>query len=304
MLSAVRSRWVTMLAVAVVAVVVISVSIGLASPDGTVGDGDDTSTAATGRPAPTTSSPTPAASTAPPEPTADLAPEAVRGTYPGRPSATTTEGGVVDWCPAVRTRGAAEAEREFGKAATRAAACTAVAFVLDQRYSRLSLPRRSYDAGDFEDVLSSLAPPTVDAYRPRIDRFVATPSAKGAEDLGLVLFHQRATAGDHVSAGKGRVFYGRAFTTRGYRDRAVWINPTWSTVHIRVDRAKSEPRIVASFEASAAVPVFHTERSRDDMMVVPTRATFFLRHEGGSRWRIGGWDIDGGAPRYEPLDVD
>jgi hypothetical protein len=301
MLSAVGSKWITMLAGAITAVVLVAAVMGLASPDGSVGD----PVQAARRPGPTTAAPsatptTPAAAV----PNARLAPAATHRTWPGRPAEATLEGSTVDWCGAVRTSGDAEARQEFGSAAVRAAACTAVRFVFEQRYSRLSLPRSSYDAADLDFVLPTLAPSTVDTYRPRIARFVAQPDSVDArEDLGLVLFRGEGTPAGarHATAGNGRVFYGPAYSTAGYRHRAAWINPTWSRVRIRVDRSKAAPRIVATLDASAAMPVFDPTRARDDMLTVPTHATFILRRAGGTSWRIGGWDITGGTYDYARL---
>lgn len=292
---------------AIVVVAVGSVAIGLSSPDGTVG----------GSAKPVNQGPRPTASTAttaaePPDadeapaPSADRAPASVAGTWPGRPDGATSSGGRVDWCGAVGTTGAAEAERVFGRDAVDAAACAAVRFVFDHRYARLSLPRKEYAAGDFDDVLPALDPATVSAvYRPRIAAFVAAPGAADAgEQLGLVLFTARDTArgAAHASAGNGHVFYGPAFSTKGYAGRAAWINPTWSTVAIRVDRSTSQPRLQAQLTASAATPVFDTTTSRDAMLTVPTRATFVLRSS-GSAWLISGWTISRRDAVYAPLEV-
>ena len=299
MLSGVRSKWVTMFAGVIAAVVLVSVMIGLTSPDGTV-DGDQAKTAAEA-PAPTPTSP-PSRST--PEASPVRAPSAVSGTWPGRPKAATEDGGsTVDWCPAVRTSGAAEARKVFGKAAVDKAACAAVRFVFDKRYSRLALPRRSYDAKDLDFVLPALAPTTVVTYRSRISAFVANPDSSGIrEALGLVLLRGEGTQtrDAHASAGSGRVFYGKAFSTDGYRGRAAWINPTWSKVRISVDHSKVEARIVATLDATAAVPVFNTTERRDDMMTVPTHARFFLRRDSG-KWEIGGWQITSGDLDYTRL---
>ena len=296
------------LTVGAIAVVALgSVIVGLASPDGSVGG-----SAGPVNQGPRTTAPTtpPADDPAPPAAESsgpDLAPASVAGTWPGLPDEATVSGSDVDWCAAVTTTGAGEAERVFGRAAVDAAACTAVQFVFEHRYSRLSLPRRTYEAGDFDRVLPSIDPATVtDVYRPRIASFVAGPASNTAgEQLGLVLFTARDTASGaaHASAGQGHVFYGTAFTTDGYRDRAAWINPTWSSVAIRVDRASSQPRIEATVTASAAVPVWSTVSRRDAMLTIPTKAAFLLRHAGGSTWRINGWTISRGDGRYAPLSV-
>ncbi|WP_157413014.1 hypothetical protein [Aeromicrobium sp. Root236] len=305
-----RSKWITVLAGAIAAVVLISVAIGLTSPDGTVGDKAEpsaTATRTTPGPTPAPSSPTTSAKpTEPARPTAARAPLSVRGPWPGHPGSVTEDGDTVDWCPAVRTTGAAEAEAVFGKAAVDRAACTAVRFIFGKRYSRLAIPRRSYDAQDLDFVLPALAPSTVDAFRPRINAFVAYPDSVDVRDeLGLIAFRGEGTPSGaaHTSAGAGRVFYGKAYSTNGYRNRAVWINPTWSKVAISVDRSKAEPRIVATLDASAAVPVFNPAERRDDMLTVPTHALLYLRQDGGQAWKIGGWRITSGTYDYARLTV-
>lgn len=298
MLCAVRSQWITMLAGVIAAVVLVSVVIGLTTPDGKVGDHEvRISTAKT----PTASPTTPDA-----KPSVERAPATVAGAWPGRPETATATGSAIDWCPAVRTTGAADAEQLFGKAEVDKAACAAVEFVFGKRYSQLSIPRDSYDAEDLDFVLPALASSTVDAYRPRINTFVADPDSVDARDeLGLVVLRGEGTpaGAKHASAGNGRVFYGEAFSTNGYRGRAAWINPTWSKVAISVDRSKAEPRIVATLDASAAVPVFNTAERRDDMLTVPTHATFFLRRDGGTAWKIGGWRITSGTYDYSRLKL-
>ncbi len=306
MLSAVRSKWITMLAGVIAAVVLSSVAIGLTSPDGEVSDSKATPSAKSTSPptvSPTTPSPTPTPESTP---SADLAPASVAGSWPGRPDAVTGDGSSLDWCPAVRTTGAAEAEQVFGKAAVDKAACTAVEFIFSKRYSRLAIPRKSYAAKDLDFVLPALAPSTVSAFRPRINAFVAYPdSVDVREELGLIALRGEGTpaGAKHASAGKGRVFYGQAFSTDGYRDRAAWVNPTWSKVTISVDRSKAEPRIVATLDASAAMPVFNTAERRDDMLTIPTHARFFLRPGKGSAWKISGWRITSGTYDYAQLKL-
>lgn len=309
MLSAVRSKWITMLAGVIAAVVLVSVVIGLSSPDGTVGG--DVKAAPSAR-ATATTKPTPTATATttrapePARPSAARAPASVAGSWPGRPDKVTGDGSSPDWCPAVRTTGAAEAEQVFGKAAVDKAACTAVQFIFGKRYSRLAIPRNSYDAEDLDFVLPALASSTVDAYRPRVNAFVAHPDSVDVRDeLGLVAFRGEGTpsGAKHTSAGSGRVFYGKAWSTDGYRGRAAWINPTWSKVAIRVDRSKAEPRIVATLDASAAIPVFNTAERRDDMLTVPTHAMFFLRRDSGSTWKVGGWQITSGTYDYAKLKL-
>ncbi|MGA8851856.1 MAG: hypothetical protein WB508_09060 [Aeromicrobium sp.] len=269
----------------VLAAVGVSMAIGLTAPDGTVGE--------SARAAPTQR---PSASPEPlePAPTSDVAPASVSGTWPGRPAAVTVDGSAVDWCPAVTTEASAEAVEQFGREQVESAACAAVSFVFDHRYSRLSLPRSSYERGDFDEVLSALSRTTVNAvYRSRIADFVSSPSNTGAKRLGLVLLR---------SAGEDHEFYGTKNSADGYDDRAVWINPRWSTVVVGVDRAKATPRLTARLTAQASIPVFATEAGRDDMLTIPTTATFFLRDEMG-RWVIGGWTIDSGRSSLDPLAV-
>lgn len=310
-----RSRALRLLIGTVLVVVVASVAIGLASPDGSV-RGTARSTSAT--PAPASPGPTATATGATtPAPRdgddrgPDRAPASVAGTWPGAPDEVVADDGSVDWCRGVSTSGDAEAVRGLGQAAVDEAACAAVQFVFEHRYSRLALPRRDYRAADFDGVMGSLAPRTVaDVYRPRVDRFVAAPTSDTAgEQLGLVLFTGRSTpsGAEHASAGAGHVFYGPAFSTRGYARRSAWIDPTWSTVAVRVDRSTGAPRLEARLTASAAMPVWSTTARRDAMMTVPTRAIFTLRRAGGSTgtapWRIDGWTISRGSVSYAPLSI-
>ena len=313
MLIAMRSRALRLLIGTVAVIALGSVAFGLAWPDGSMDDaapvnlGPRPTTPATSAPAqPTTSaSPSPSTTAAP---GVDLAPAAVSGSWPGAPRGVVADDGTVDWCRAVSTAGAAkaEAQRVFGADAVDAAACAAVRFVFEHRYSRTSLPRATYRASDFDAVLPALDTRTAaDVYRPRIARFVSGPRSDAAgEQLGLVLFTGGATrkGAAQASAGGGHVFYGPAFTTDGYADRAAWINPRWSAVTIRVDRTAARPRIEARFTASAAVPVWSTSARRDAMLTVPTKATFLLRPEGDT-WRINGWTIGRGDVGYAPLDV-
>lgn len=305
MLSPVKSRWVTLLAGAVVAVVMVSVALGLATPDGRVGGAptpmDRTGASPSPRPSDpaTTPTPTPTATPRKTPPSRDLAPASVRGAWPGRPDSTGLDGSTVDWCPAVRTRGAGDAENVFGAGAVDTAACTAVEFIFEQRYSRLALPRKTYSVSDFDFVLPALTRTTAGTvYSARVRAFVANPrNAFNREAVGIVLFLD-------PSAGEGRTFYGKPRSTTGYKHRAVWINPTWSRVSISVDRTKAAPRIVAVLDATASVPVFNDSKSRDDMLTVPTHALFYLRRSGPKSWKIGGWNIDTGSYSYARLKVN
>jgi hypothetical protein len=299
----VRSGWVTGVAVVVALVAVGAITLGLASSRGPRTPGGAEPAAAATTPPSTTGAPT-STPTEEADPGA-TAPASVRGVWPGRPpAAEVDDDGDVDWCPAVDVAPTSGATRTFGAEAVRAGACEAVAFVLDRRYSRLSLPRESYEASDFDDAADALTGRTADAvYRPRVRAFVARPDAKGArEALGLVLFTGDGTSdGDpHARAGLGRVFYGPPFTADGYRDRAVWINPSWSTVKVSVD-GSATPRLVAEFTASASVPVLDPASGDDDMLTVPTTARFTLR--GGDDWAIDSWSIRTGRSTVSPLEV-
>lgn len=298
-----KSKWVMALACAVAVVVTASVSIGLTSPDGSM-DGVDRVARSSIAPSPTPTTTPHRAESVATGPSAELAPAAVRGVWPGRPESVRIKGRSIDWCPAVRTTGAAEAEQIFGAEAVDAAACAALDFVFAHRYSRLSLPRRSYRVSDFNGTLDALTVATAQTYRQRLGRFIASPDCSDArEALGLVLLRGEVSRG-HTVAGDGRIFYGPAWTTRGYRDRAAWINPTWTTVAISVDRAKAEPRIVASFDAAASLPVFDPASKSDQMMTIETAATLYLRAQDDKSWRVGGWtSLSTGAATFRPLKV-
>lgn len=298
----VKTKWLTVFAGAVTAVVVASVAVGLAAPDGSVGDKPTASSTPTTTSTPTTE-PTPTQTTD--APSAALAPESVSGIWPGHPAKAKVTGNKIDWCPAVRITGEAEAVRLFGKKAVDAAACAAVRFVFDKRYSRLSIPRQSYKPSSFDFVLPALTSETANSYyRPRINTFVADPGSIAARDaLGLVLLRGDGINGKHNSAGVGRVYYGKPFTTDGYKDRAVWINPKWSKVSISLDYSKSQPRIAAKLTAQASVPVFNTAEKRADMLTVATSATYLLR-QGGGKWAIGAWTVTTNTIGFSPLKVN
>lgn len=302
-----KTKALTIFAGAVTAVVVASVAIGLAAPDGSVGDKPVASSTATASPTPSGApSATPKPGPAADAPSAALAPQSVSGVWPGRPAKAKVTGNQVNWCPAVRVTGETEAVRLFGKKAVDAAACTAVRFIFDKRYSRLSIPRQSYKSASFDFVLPALTTETVNSYyRPRIAEFVANPGSISARDaLGLVLLRGEGVIGKHNSAGPGRVYYGKPFTTSGYQDRAVWINPKWSTVAISLDYSKSQPRIAAKLTAQASVPVFNTAAKRDDMLTVATSATYLLRHGSGTQWAIGAWTVTTNTLGFAELKVN
>lgn len=301
-----KTRWLTAFAGVVTAVVVVSLAMGFAHPDGSVGDKPtaSASTTATATETPTATA-TPPPATAADTPTAALAPAAVSELWAGRPAKAKLAGDKVDWCPAVRITGQADAVRVFGAKAVDAAACRAVKFVFEQRYSRLSVPRKSYKSSNFDFVLPALSSSTASGvYRPRVNAFVANPGSGAVRDaLGLVLLRGIGTQDGHTAAGQGRVYYGKAYTTDGYRDRSAWINPTWSKVAISLDWSRSQPRIVASFDATASMPVFNTAQKRDDMLTIATKATYHLRHGGGTKWSIGGWTVTTNTRGFAALDV-
>lgn len=302
-----RTKWLTAFAGAVTAVVVVSIAMGFATPDGSVGNKPTASRTSTA-----SSTATPSTTPTTDKPAGDaLAPASVSGVWPGRPAAATLTGTSVNWCPAVKTTGSGEARRVFGDKAVDAAACAAVRFVFEKRYSPLSIPRQSYKRSSFDFVLKSLSAETASGvYRPRVDAFVANPGSLSARDaLGLVLLRGDGTSGGHTSAGSGRVYYGKAYTTDGYRGRAVWINPKWSKVAISVDRSLATPRIAATLTAKASLPVFNPSADRDDMLTVATSATYYLRHGGGTptstkNWSIGGWTVTTNTVGFAPLKVN
>ncbi len=298
-----KTKWLTVFAGAVTAVVLVSVAMGFAAPDGSVGGKPTASSTATTSDPPTEApAPTPTAEPA----SAALAPDEVSAVWPGRPASVAVTGTDINWCPAVRVKGGDDARRIFGAKAVDAAACAAVTFVFDQRYSRLAIPRKTYKRSDFDFVLPALSASTASGvYRPLIDQFVANPGNTSARtSLGLILLRGAGTQDGHTAAGVGRVYYGKAYTTDGYRDRAAWINPTWSTVSISVDWTKSQPRIAAKLTAKASMPVFNPAAKRDDMLTVSTTATYYLRHGGGTKWSIGGWTVTTNTLGFFPLKVN
>lgn len=272
-----------------------AVVIGLTSPDGEVRTSPTASPSATS-PAPPSPTPgsTPEQPGEAPEPPGDpaaLAPAAVAGTWPGRPAATTESDGVFDWCPAVVVEVSAGARQAVGDDAARAAACRAVSFVFDVRYSRLSLPRDAYTPADFDPVAAALTDQArTRTFPARVAAAVAAPrSAAARQGTGLVALDD---------AGPGRQFFGTPGTEDGYVDRAVWVDPAWSTV--RVDLVSTGPRLLlrASFEASAAMPVWSPLAGVAEQLRVPSSVQLTL---GGPDWRVDGWTLSQGRPSVEPL---
>ncbi|GAA1739682.1 hypothetical protein GCM10009710_19960 [Aeromicrobium alkaliterrae] len=268
-------------------VALVAIAIGLVSPSG----GEP----AAPRPSPTTGSSPAAETTAPAAPVdpAALAPASVAGTWPGRPAATTEAGGVVDWCPAVQVSVSPSAAREIGDEAARAAACRAVAFTFDVRYSRLSLPRQSYAREDFAAVEAQLTDASrTTTYPARIDAVVASPGSSAArEGTGVVLL-------DGPGPGGGRQYFGSPWSDAGYADRAVWIDPSWSVVQVDLERGGPRPRVNVSFDASAGVPVWNPRAVRAEKLTVSTSATYVLD---GPDWRINGWNLSMDLGGFAPL---
>lgn len=291
------SSWVVKVLTAVVALVAVgAVALGLTSPDGMVRDSP--SGAAGASTSPTTPEPTPSDSpppdsTSPPsvDPSA-LAPASVAGTWPGRPAATTEAGGIVDWCPAVTAEVSPAARAAVGEEAARAAACRAVSFVFDVRYSRLSLPRPAYAPTDFDVAAAALTDQArTRTFPTRVAAVVAAPQSRAArQGTGLVLLG---------AAGAGRQFFGTPGTDDGYVDRAVWVDPEWSTV--RIDVVSSGPRVLlrASFDAAAAVPVWNPAAGEAERMRVPSTVQLTLA---GPDWRVDGWTLSEGPRTVAPLD--
>ncbi len=286
-----RSRVITAVACVVVLLVGSAVALGLTSPDGSV-DGATAPNVVTSRTTPTPTATTPSPVVTPtPSPSVvknnpNLAPSSVSELWAGRPKAAALEGDRVDWCPAVKVS---------GPKSTKKAACAAVAFVFDHRYSRLSLPRKSYERSDFSAVLKSISSNTRQtAYDSRLSSFLSSPSRAAGENLGLVTLQG--------NPGIGYRFYGPANSTKGYKDRSVWINPTWSTVRTRQDFSRAAPRVVASFSASASIPVYNTGRKRDAMMTVPSTVTLTMREDNG-KWKVASFQIHRTPPTFGSLAV-
>lgn len=263
----VLTRTAAVIAALVLAVLGVSLVIGVTSPDGTIRTSAESTTAP-----------------APAEPSAAPRPD-VSGVWPGRPDEVRVDGTEVDWCPAVRADASAAAIAAFGRDEVDAAACAAVSFVLDHRYSDLSIPR-DYRASDFDDVLPAISRTTADTYyRRRIAEFVAAPGPAAADRLGLVLL---------TSAGPGHTFR--------HDGAATWIDPHWSTVSVTLDTTRSTPRLTARLTARASVPVVDEQSGDDDMLTVPTTAGYLLRHEDG-HWTVAGWTVRTGDGDITPLSV-
>lgn len=286
--------WVVKSVTAIVLVVaVVAVSLGLSTPDGQV-RGADGAPAATPEVA-TEPSPEPSpdpTTAAPPADPAALSP--VTGTWPGRPGGTPeVSPGVVDWCPAVQVQVSQAARAAVGEEAARAAACRAVAFTFDARYSRLSLPRESYSATDFAAVEALLTERTRGTtYPPRVSAVVAAPRSTAArEGTGAVLL-------DGPTPGGGRQFFGPRWSDAGYADRPVWVDPTWSVVTVDLQRGGSRPLLAASLEASAGVPVWNPGTSTAEKLTVRTTATYVLA---GPDWSVNGWTLSTDVGGFSPL---
>ncbi|WP_229054910.1 hypothetical protein [Aeromicrobium sp. Leaf350] len=268
----------------------VAVSIGLVTPGGT----ERPDSAPDPSPSPSSSVPSaePTAEPPPADPAA-LAPASVAGVWPGRPASTTETAGVVDWCPAVQADVSAAAAREVGDEAARAAACSAVAFTFDVRYSRLSLPRQTYAREDFAPAEARLTDASrAETYPGRIDAVVAAPRSSAArEATGLVLL-------DGPGPGAGRQFFGEPWTETGYTDRAVWVDPAWSTVRVDLERGGSRPRLRVSLEASAGVPVWNPGKGVAEKLTIATTSTYVLD---GPDWRVNGWTLTQDRAGFAPL---
>jgi len=303
MLWPVRKRWVTLLAGFIISLTAVSVAIGLTSSDG-----DDEAPPLSGTPsspAPTT----PAASASPTTPPATPrpTPSATAPSSPAPEQAGAT-GARSSGCDGVDVTATAAALHTFGDDAIDDTACAAVELLFTHRYSRLALPTRGYTVADFETLGQALTPSTwTNTYLPRVRRLVANPDNVAARrDLGLVLFRGTGTPAGaaHAAAGKGRVFYGPAFTTDGYAEGEVWINRRWSSVRASVDLTRTAPRLRIDLEASAALPVWNPAAKRGEMLTVPTAATLYYslsNDTDGGRALVDSWRLTTGRYSYTPL---
>ncbi|MFT4188939.1 MAG: hypothetical protein QM621_10205 [Aeromicrobium sp.] len=290
------NSWVVKSVAAVVmCVAIVAIALGLNSPDGSVRDDDAPNTVASDDPKPTPSAEPATEDEAEPEPEATPEPTSTSpaaGLWPGRPAAATENGGVVDWCPAVQVEVSASARSAVGDEAARQAACRAIAFTFDVRYSRLSLPRQSYTAADFAPVEAFLTDHArTSVYPPRVDAVIASPRDRAArEGTGVVLL-------DGPGAGAGRSYFGPAWSDAGYANGA-WIHPTWSTISVDLDRGGSRPRLAVSFTASADLPVRAPDGSTE-LLTVDTDATYIM--VGGPDWKINGWTLQTSSHGYTPM---
>ncbi len=279
----------------VLVVAVTAVGLGLTGPDGQVRPSDRSPSAgseetATPDAEPTTPAPEPTP-LAPADPTA-LSP--VTGTWPGRPDGTPeVSPGVVDWCPAVQVQVSDAARRAVGEQAAAAAACRAVAFTFEARYSRLSLPRETFAATDFAGVEAQLTERArTSTYPARVAAVVASPRSTAArEGTGVVLL-------DGPGPGGGRQFFGPPWSETGYADRPVWVDPTWSVVTIDLQRGGSPPLLSARLEASAGVPVWNPATAAPEKLTVSTTASYVLA---GPDWRVNGWTLSQDVRGFTPL---
>lgn len=262
----------TVLAIIVGAVALTAVMIGLVSPDGVIGDDD------TPGPRPTTSPATSAPAAPEPEPTERSSAQP--------PDEVALGDDDVDWCHTIEVKGSAAAS--VGKESVEAAACTAVRFLFERRYSRLAIADRysESDLNQARDLFDDRSWTAV--YQPRIRALLAEPSSTSARrGVGLILLD---------SPGAGRVFYD------SYDGHEVWINQSWSSVTVDVVGGYAQPRLRVRLTGSAALPVWNPLADRDEMMTVPTEADFTLSGR-GSDWGINGWTLTTGQALYEKLRV-
>ncbi|EFQ82545.1 hypothetical protein HMPREF0063_11754 [Aeromicrobium marinum DSM 15272] len=270
---------VRVLAAVVTLVALAAIALGLSSPDGEV-----TSAPRPTEPAPTSAAPTPSAPTPTPSPTpepvsAALAPRLTVPTAAERCASTTVQ--------------ATEAVRSaVGDEGVQAAVCQALDFVFDARYSALSLPRQTYTSADFDAARGFLTEAARDrVYASRVAAVVAAPRSDPARrGTGLLLL-------DGPDAGSGREFFGTDWTTDGYPDRPVWVDPSWSPVRVGLERGGATPRLSVAVETEAGALVWNPASSAVEQMRIDTEGTFGLVRTADG-WRIDTWTVSSSRPRF------
>ncbi|MFT4298339.1 MAG: hypothetical protein QM597_01685 [Aeromicrobium sp.] len=285
-----RAKLIQTVTIGVLLVAVTAIGMGLSTPDGTVRRAEKTPSA-TAPTAASSPSPSPTPSPTPtPEP-GSLSP--ITGVWPGRPAETVENAGVVDWCPAVQVTISSAALRQVGEQAARQAACNAVAFTFDVRYSRLSLPHQGYAESDFAPVVERLSDRArAHTYPARIRAVMASPTDRAArEGTGVVLL-------TGPQPGNGRRYFGPPWSDAGYADRPAWVDPVWTTVTVDLRRGGSRPLLQTSFEASAGLPVWNPGTQKTEKLTVATTATYVLA---APDWRVDGWTLATEARGFTPL---
>lgn len=285
------------IAVGVLTVVLAAVAIGF-STSGTPSNDRDADRDPVLR---VTSSPTPSAESDEPTPTAS--PRATAS--PAAPAAGATQAlapsidvpTAAERCAAATVKPGGSIESTLGADDVRAAACAALTFVLDMRYSRLSLPQLTYARSDFTEAASYLTAATrTRTYPERIRAVVADPRGDAARrGTGLLLLN-----GPDVGA--GRVFYGPPWSRDGYADRAVWVDPEWSPLEV-APTGGFGTRVRVDFSASAAIPVWNPSISAGELLRIPTSASLQMLRE-GSGWKVDSWTLSSGEGDFEPLPRD